>query len=192
MENNTANEEVINMLTLQCLTNNDKFKSSKTYVDMDKAHRKQWRKEVKFYKHRILDETKKFLKNSKEGANEDDIMKEAFRIYALKLITYFKMQDTVETMQDHYEGLSGLEGILEDELDEVENKEEILEKANNLMSNIKKIPVTLDSFVIKSKINKNKEHDNIPKKKEIDLKDQKFKKKGIRKKKQLEENITSN
>ena len=189
------NEDVINILTLQCLTNNDKLKTSKTYVDMDKSHRKQFRKEVKFYKHRILDETKKFLKNSKDGANTDDVMKEAFHVYASKLIKYFKMQDTVETMQDNYEGLSGLESILEnkeDELYKLENKEEVLEKANNLMSNIKKIPVTLDSFVIKSKINKKEEDDNIPKKKEIDLKDPKFKKKGIRKKKQLEENITSN
>lgn len=202
--NYSSNINKINFLTLQTMTNNqtlDKYKNSKTYLDLEKNERKQWRKELKFYKHRILDETKKFLKNSKDkdGACDDEVTYEAFKAYSIKMINYFKKIDTIDIIQDDYLCLNTLEKELGEENKEDDtrelNKEEIIEKANILISNTKTIPVNLDKFVIKRKIKNNEQQqaeDNIPKKKEINLDDPKLKKKGIRKKKLEEENITTN
>ena len=115
----------------------------------------------------------------------------------LSLISYFKKTDTIDTFQDNYIGLDTLEkALINSEEDNINtknydisenNKEESLDEANKLMANIKKVPVNLDNFVIKKK-NKNNNEEVIPIKKEVNLKDPKFKKKGVQKKiKQQEE-----
>lgn len=198
--NININDNKFDLLTLEYLTNDsiyNKIKNTNTFLNITKEEKRKWKKELKFYRHRILDYTKKFIKNKGECDNEDDTLNQAFYIYVSRLILYFKKIDMIDTLQDDYLGINKLENVLNNDNEETkieedntsfEKNEEVIEKANEIMKNVKKIPVNLDSFVIKTK---NKSKEQVPIKKEINLQDPKFKKKGIQTKIK-EENIISN
>lgn len=188
-DNSSNKVEQLDRFTLEYLLNSslyNKIKQSNAYLQISHNERRQYKKELKFYRHRILDLTKKFIKNKgRIDEFEDDSMNEAFKVYSSILISYFKKTDTIDTFQDNYIGLDTLEKALtnsEEDNNITNNKENNIDEADKLMANIKKVPVNLDSFVIKKKNKNNNNQEVIPIKKEVDLTDPKFKKKGVQKK----------
>jgi len=198
----TKTEEELDRFTLEYLITNslyDKIKNSNAYLRLNDVENKKYKKELKFYRHRILDLTKKFIKNKGQlDEFEDESMNEAFKSYSLKMISHFKKTDTIDSFQNNdYIGIEALENILNNNEDEIENKVNLndddekeinLDKANKIMANIKKVPVNLDNFVIKKK-NKTNTEEIMPIKKELNLNDPKFKKKGVIQKKNIQEEI---
>lgn len=198
-DNSSNKVEQLDRFTLEYLLNSslyNKIKQSNAYLQISHNERRQYKKELKFYRHRILDLTKKFIKNKgRIDEFEDDSMNEAFKVYSSILISYFKKTDTIDTFQDNYIGLDTLEKALTNSEEDnnnyttnndnnniTNNKENNIDEADKLMANIKKVPVNLDSFVIKKKNKHNNNQEVIPIKKEVDLTDPKFKKKGVQKK----------
>lgn len=138
----------------------------------------------KFYKKRIINETKKMLRNEFETPG----LKEIFNKYVISLVDYFKIVDKSDILKERYDDPSGnnnpddsnktLDDMLDDILDISSNDfltspDQLLYKTTN---EAKK--VTLDNFVVKHSIPKEKI--NFPEQKEIDLKEPSLKTKGIK------------
>ena len=151
----------------------------------------------KFYKKRIVNETKKMLKDE----FDNDVIKEIFNKYILSLINHFKIVDTNELLQKEF--LDGSNNVFsypyidistnvdnkyicindinveEDSNDDTDisncNPNELLFKQNDC-----KI-LTMDSFVTKKSKQKEKKV-NYPLMKNINLREPDLKMKGIQKK----------
>ena len=130
-------------------------------------------KELMFYRKRVLQQTKELLR--KKDINVD--INNSFNNYLKKSIEYFKFIDKKELIQQEY---NNLEKEKEKKIDISFN----IENSNEMM--FKKVIVkndkTLDDFVMKKNIKK-KTKITIPNIKKYDITDEKFKDKGVRKKK---------
>ena len=174
----------IDLITLECLTNPgfyDKYNLKKNNPNkISKADRK-------FYKKRIINETKKMLRND----FDTPALKEIFNEYVISLVDYFKIVDKRDILQEDYKNnppqdKEYYDNVLDEILDISDNN---LNNLNNLISpdqllfktanETKKI--TLDNFVVKH--NPLKENIIYPEQKEINLKESSLKTKGIKPKK---------
>jgi hypothetical protein len=191
--------DVVNYITLETMSNNDSYNKYLKRNKMD--HDAVLKREKKFYRKRIIALTKDILFNnvnnvpnptpnaSGELANPplqvetpkiDDIIISAFNTYARLCISHFKFKDTMDTIQGEYKDMN-IEN--KDNVSEDGNQEESMSnninEANKLCmkQNDKKI-LTLDNFVIKTSAPKKEMI--LPKTKNVNLKDPKFKKKDIK------------
>lgn len=173
----------IDLITLEYFTSPQyyhKYQGKHTEIKDSKVSKS----DRKFYKKRIINETKKMLRNEFETPG----LKEIFNKYLISLVDYFKIVDKGDILKQHYEDPSGnnnenemnktLDDMLNDILDISSNDfltspDELLYKTTN---EAKK--VTLDNFVVKHSIPKEKI--NFPEQKEIDLKEPSLKTKGIK------------
>ena len=171
----------IDLITLECLTNPgfyDKYNLKKNNPNkISKADRK-------FYKKRIINETKKMLRND----FDTPALKEIFNEYVISLVDYFKIVDKRDIIQEDYKNnppqdKEYYDNVLDEILDISDNN---LNNLNNLISpnellfnnanETKKI--TLDNFVVKH--NPPKENIIYPEQKEINLKEPSLKTKGLK------------
>lgn len=171
----------IDLITLECLTNPgfyDKYNLKKNNPNkISKADRK-------FYKKRIINETKKMLRND----FDTPALKEIFNEYVISLVDYFKIVDKRDILQEDYKNnppqdKEYYDNVLDEILDISDNN---LNNLNNLISpnellfnnanETKKI--TLDNFVVKH--NPPKENIIYPEQKEINLKEPSLKTKGLK------------
>jgi hypothetical protein len=149
--------------------NYDKFKNLK----MPEVKKQQIR-EKKFYKKRINNLTRQFMKFQEN--DYPDFLVKAFENYIRSSIEYFKMVDHSDSLQNEYIGLQSLE-------EEEEEEENVIitpyqEEIKSLFMNKPTTNTLLDTFVTIKK----EENDismNIPQQKEINLSDPKFMVKGI-------------
>ena len=138
----------------------------------------------KFYKKRIINETKKMLRND----FDTPALKEIFNEYVISLVDYFKIVDKRDILQEDYKNnppqdKEYYDNVLDEILDISDNN---LNNLNNLISpdqllfktanETKKI--TLDNFVVKH--NPPKENIIYPEQKEINLKEPSLKTKGLK------------
>jgi hypothetical protein len=153
--------------------NYDKFKNLKI-----PEIKKQQIREKKFYKKRINNLTRQFMKFEK---NEyPDFLVKAFENYIYSSIEYFKMIDRSDSLQNEYIGLHSLEEVFQDEEDE-ENiiiNNPYQEEIKSLFMNKPVTNTLLDTFITIKKEEKSVPI-NIPQQKEINLSDPKFMVKGI-------------
>ena len=171
---------------------------------------KQYKNDIKFYKKRILDLTKRLFRNGEEQIQDTHVNK-CFNSYVKSCVTYLKFLDKSDIIQKRYE--------LENELDNGESKditktvgfindtikmddytshnsdnshnenitqtiESKFENCDHLFSrpeDVKKI--TLDNYIIKT--NEQSKTIFLPKKEEINIKTKEHKRKGIAKKKNI-------
>jgi len=189
----------INRITLEYLTNKEhKFKilnpnQISNNLTINNLNDK------KFYRRRILDLTKGMLLNNYPDELLSDV-KYSFNLYIKTCISYFKIKDETDIIQEDYE-------INTSNFDEIE----LIEEINNICldSNISDTPEEANKLMMKSInhnklslnqfIKKTKNVENItfsPQLKEINLKDPILKHKGIIKKnninKSYKENETQN
>ena len=187
--------DVVNYITLETMSNNDSYNKYLKRNKMD--HDAVLKREKKFYRKRIIALTKDILFNNinantttnqqpplelsqSEVPKVDDIIISAFNTYARLCISHFKFKDTMDTIQGEYKDMNieNKNNAGEDD-DQEESMSNNINEANKLCmkQNDKKI-LTLDNFVIKTSAPK--KEIMLPKTKNVNLKDPKFKKKDIK------------
>jgi hypothetical protein len=150
-------------------------------------HESALKKEKRFYRKRIISMTKDILFNNlcsnnsnNNSSNLDEVILNAFNTYAKVCISYFKFKDTMDTIQGEYTninldaGLDAGAGVgADDDITDIND-------ANKLfMRQMEKKVLTLDNYVIKT--SPPQDEMVIPKTKDFNLKDPKYKKKDIKK-----------
>jgi hypothetical protein len=183
-------EAFVNQVTLDCLLNKQQYEK---YVKKN-ISKKMDRKEIQFYRKRIINLTKTFLytNNDVDGLLPD--VKYAFDNYIKACIHSFKVSDNNDIIQSEFDSINVIDPTLENENEENEKneneeenkKEETNNEINTLFarSTIKIINPTLDNFIT-IRNTKVKEEVILPKQKDINLTDENLKNKGISKKKNI-------
>jgi len=155
----------LNLIDLQYLTNPfemNKLTRSKQIEIVSKT-------DLEFYKKRIFQLTKNMLR----GEKTDTKVTKAFENYALTCIEHFKFVDKMEIIQKDYAGMKQPTG---------QNKKFNLDNTNNLIikQNKPHRPKITDHIKVKS--TRVVKPIVIPKKRHFNLKDPKFRDKGLKKK----------
>ena len=185
MSNNTLSDKKVSDIDLEYLINKDLYGKSidskmQPHITINN------KKDKKFYKKRIYDLTKQLLSNEQPPTLFPDV-RNTFDNYIKTCISYFKIIDTSDIIQEDYDDLlgsisnaTGLDNI--DNIDNINNIDEV----NKLMMRSIKImePNALEKLV-KRTITKKEIEPIIPQQKDINLKDPVLKNKGIRKKKNI-------
>jgi hypothetical protein len=161
----------IDLLTLEYFSNN-------SFIDKVNKPSQVNRFEKKFYRRRIVNETKKMLKNE----FDNDELKTIFNQYIFSLIQHFKIIDTHELFQN-YNNISDSESVKDKDIS-LNQINESIDIVNQMMIKpIETKSLTLDNFIIKHKKEKEINNDFFPEKKEINLNCPELKNKGIKNKK---------
>ena len=185
-------EAFVNQVTLDCLLNKqqyEKYINKKISKSLDK-------KEINFYKKRILNLTKEFL-STEEYVDMLPEVKYAFDNYVKACVHSFKVLDNNDIIQSEYCEMNKINKIEENTKETevtITSEEETESKktqdetdANFARSTIKIINPSLDNFItIKS--SQIKEDIIMPKQKDINLNDASLKNKGICKRKNIANN----
>jgi hypothetical protein len=155
-----------------------------------------FKKDLKFYRKRIISITKDLFKNE----IKDVALNGAFNMYMKACISHLKFEDQSETIQKCYVCMgivagSGGGGAAEQEQDKhcICNSNAFeLNKANELCFKPKEVKkLTLDTYVIKKSSSQKKEPVVFPQQFKFNPKDPSFKYKGLKKKKK-EKRTTDN
>lgn len=170
---------LIDKITLDYFTNKSQYNS--ILEKQTDFNSKQFLKEKRFYRKRILNTTRELFANEIDNIE----LKNLFNNYVKSIINYLKFIDKKDILQQEYSTLTldEKEKKVSFEKTNEEKKEEYDEANNyiinqNLISNVS----TLDNYIIKTN-NDQKKEEILPLKKIINLKDPELKKKGIKKKK---------
>ena len=195
--------DIVNYITLEMMSNNDSYTK---YLKRNKLdHDAVLKKEKKFYRKRIIALTKDILFNN-VNANAlvvvpceststttlivqpdipkvDDVIISAFNTFARLCISHFKFKDTMDTIQYEYKDMNQEQcpggDLHEDDGDGDQDMSNNINEANKLcMKQTDKKILTLDNYVIKTSAPKKEMI--LPKTKNVNLKDPKFKKKDIK------------
>ena len=147
-----------NQITLEYLMNPElynKYKKGKVEIDNELSN------DIEFYKERILNETNKMI-----NGDIDIVLTEVFENYCRELINNFKFQDKRDLYQEEYCDISNNINKNIDNNKDDDNYNELL---------VKKKPLTMKKF-----INIKDTHKVfLPQEKEVNLRDNKYKTKGI-------------
>ena len=146
------------------LNERDKKKSEKMVDD----------EEIEFYRKRIFQLTKELLRNKNINPDVDN----SFRNYANVCINYFKFEDAKEVYQKEYENIKIVKKGPDISFNEID--------INKIMMKNEKPPEpkTIKDFLnVKSTYKEKRRKIPIPKRKKVDLKNEKFRTKGIESKK---------
>lgn len=187
--NNTYNInkiDDINYITLEIMANSDTYNKYLKKNNLD--HDAVLKSEKKFYRKRITAMAKDILNNNINNNSDspiDDIIINAFNNFARLCISHFKFKDTMDNIQGDYtdvgiENKSNTTIINDEKIDEVQDNTNTINEANKLfMKQVDKKVITMDNFIIKTTPPQNEII--VPKTKEFNLKDPKYKKKDIKK-----------
>jgi len=209
---NTAMNIVMNeidSITLNYFANKSQYDSilKRTESGSDK----QYKNDIKFYKKRILDLTKRLFRSDEEKIDDIHVNK-CFATYVKSCVNYLKFMDKSDIIQQKYETETDIyttddpSSLYKNNLEEMnhdnsnhdnsnhdnsnhDNSNQQLnsggiKKCDHLFSRVEDVKkVTLDNFVIKS--NESSNQKILPKKEEINIKTKEHKRKGIAKKKNI-------
>ena len=176
----------INYLTLEIMANSDTY--NKYLKKNNLEHDTVLKGDKRFYRKRITAMAKDILNNNVNNNNDspiNDVIVNAFNTFARLCISHFKFKDTMDNIQGDYKdmvlvdnsgGVSGVVGV-----SGVYNLEGwSMDEANKLfMKQVDKKVITMDNFVTKT--SPPQDEMVIPKTKDLNLKDPKYKKKDIKK-----------
>ena len=179
--NTNANKiDSINYLTLEIMANSDTY--NKYLKKNNLEHDNVLKGDKRFYRKRIAAMAKDILNNNVNNNSDspiNDVIVNAFNTFARLCISHFKFKDTMDNIQGDYKdmvlvdnsgGLSGVDNLEGWSMDE----------ANKLfMKQVDKKVITMDNFVTKT--SPPQDEMVIPKTKDLNLKDPKYKKKDIKK-----------
>ena len=185
MNNSTNDEDYINKITLQYLMNNASYDKLKN----KKADNKININDLNFYKKRILNTTKEFIKieidlsyNSIYREQKYNTLRNILLDYMYNLISHFKHEDIKDIIQEHI-------GHESNNIDKLLNNAEINDISDNLYENadqclVKKKIVKYDWEKLgKVNVPNNNANIIIPQITEYNLQTQELKMKGVKKKK---------
>ena len=199
---NTAMNIVMNeidSITLNYFANKSQYDSilKRTESGSDK----QYKNDIKFYKKRILDLTKRLFRSDEEKIDDIHVNK-CFATYVKSCVNYLKFMDKSDIIQQKYETETDIyttddrSSLYKNNLEEMNHDNSNHDNSNqqlnssgikncdHLFSRVEDVKkVTLDNFVIKS--NESSNQKILPKKEEINIKTKEHKRKGIAKKKNI-------
>tara|TARA_B100001093_G_C26825083_1_gene1013630 strand:+ start:359 stop:880 length:522 start_codon:yes stop_codon:yes gene_type:complete len=164
------NQEYINNITLEYLLNPvlyEKINNEKDKCDNIILN------DIKFYKKRLCQLTKNMCKG--EYTNEN--LKSVFLNYASTMIYYLKQLDEKDILQSDYNNLHSELSPIKEESSDVS----LCQNIDNLMMNLSNSDNNLDNFIKRVNIKENEKI--IPHKRVADIRDPKFKNKGVKNKK---------
>lgn len=185
MSNNTLSDNKVSDIDLEYLINKDLYGKSidskmQPHITINN------KKDKKFYKKRIYDLTKQLLSNEQPPTLFPDV-RNTFDNYIKTCISYFKIIDTSDIIQEDYDDLLGsisnATGV--DNIDNIDNIANIDEVNKLMMRSIKIMEPNALEKLVKRTITKKEIEPIIPQQKDINLKDPILKNKGIRKKKNI-------
>jgi hypothetical protein len=177
------NIDSVNYITLETMANSDTYNKylKKNNLDLDTV----LKSEKKFYRKRILAMVKDILYNNLDNNSDcpvNDVVINAFNTFARLCVSHFKFKDTMDNIQGDYKGMNVLDkssASTGEQLGE-ENEGWSIDDANKLcMKQIDKKVITMDNFVTKT--SPPQDEMILPKTKELNLKDPKYKRKDIKK-----------
>ena len=180
----------INYITLETMANSDTYNKYLKRNNLD--HTSVLKSEKRFYRKRINAMAKDILNNNINNNNDspiNDVIINAFNTFVRLCISHFKFKDTIDNIQGDYKDMvSGsrvnlLDSIYNmdnmDNMDNIEDSRNSMNEANKLfMKQVDKKVVTMDNFVIKT--SPPQDEMILPKTKDLNLKDPKYKKKDIK------------
>lgn len=147
------------------------------------VNKKKERDDFKFYRKRIHALSKELLK----GKYPNESIKKAHKIFIKHIINYFKVTDRADLLQEEH--INRLETIPEVECEEQLPMDASIEEANQCIMRTSVQPVaTMDQFVNIRKVKI--EQPDPPRRKNINIKTEEHKKKGIKKKKRSKKDKT--
>lgn len=185
MSNNTLSDNKVSDIDLEYLINKDLYGKSidskmQPHITINN------KKDKRFYKKRIYDLTKQLLSNEQPPTLFPDV-RNTFDNYIKTCISYFKIIDTSDIIQEDYDDLLGSisndTGV--DNVAGVDNIDNIDEVNKLMMRSIKIMEPNALEKLVKRTITKKEIEPIIPQQKDINLKDPILKNKGIRKKKNI-------
>ena len=150
----------------------EKYKKQKQTLDDE-----GYKKDKKFYKKRVIQMTKNLYNNNIEEYNVPLLeIKNSFHKYIYECIQILKLIDKNDSIQEEYSDLSSnsIGNTIDTSFNVIENDSIIFNKPST-----HKIE---DCFPITIKKTKKKSDIKLPVQKELNLKDPKFKTKGVKKK----------
>ena len=174
---NNENKQ-FNNLTLKYFSNKSYTNSINTCIN-NTTNTKGNLKEIKFYRKRIMDFTKKMLRDEIDLNNINSNIKLSYYDYVNTLIENFKINDKNDLIQEEFNN-----NIYDDKNTNTDNiKNDIneldLENINNIILKKSKSISTIDDFVLKK--NNKKEIQIYPQEKKINLKSKDLRVKGLKK-----------
>ena len=170
----------INYITLEIMANSDTY--NKYLKRNNLEHDTVLKGDKRFYRKRIAAMAKDILNNNVNNNSDspiNDVIINAFNTFARLCISHFKFKDTMDNIQGDYKDMvlvdtcGGASGV-----DTIEGWS--MDEANKLfMKQVDKKVITMDNFVTKT--SPPQDEMIIPKTKDLNLKDPKYKKKDIKK-----------
>ena len=167
----------INYITLETMANSDTYNKYLKRNNLD--HDTVLKSEKKFYRKRISAMVKDILYNNLNNNNDapiNDIIINSFNAFSRLCISHFKFKDTMDNIQGDYKDMV----LVETTTTESTVDDWSIDDANKLfMKQVDKKVITMDNFVTKT--SPPQDEMLLPKTKELNLKDPKYKKKDIKK-----------
>jgi hypothetical protein len=176
----------INYITLETMANSDTYNKYLKRNNLD--HTSVLKSEKRFYRKRINAMAKDILNNNINNNSDspiNDVIINAFNTFARLCISHFKFKDTIDNIQGDYKDMVSGSNVnlcngLDNMEDNMEDSKNSMDEANKLfMKQVDKKVVTMDNFVIKT--SPPQDEMILPKTKDLNLKDPKYKKKDIKK-----------
>ena len=170
----------INYITLEIMANSDTY--NKYLKRNNLEHDTVLKGDKRFYRKRIAAMAKDILNNNVNNNSDspiNDVIINAFNTFARLCISHFKFKDTMDNIQGDYKDMVLVDtcGVASG-VDTTEGWS--MDEANKLfMKQIDKKVITMDNFVTKT--SPPQDEMIIPKTKDLNLKDPKYKKKDIKK-----------
>ena len=173
---NRNNIDSINYITLETMANSDTYNKYLKKNNLD--HDTVLKSEKKFYRKRISAMVKDILYNNLNNNSDcpvNDVIINAFNTFARLCVSHFKFKDTMDNIQGDYKGM-----VLADTPGQDTMEGWSIDEANKLfMKQVDKKVITMDNFVTKT--SPPQDEMILPKTKELNLKDPKYKRKDIKK-----------
>jgi hypothetical protein len=171
----------INYITLEIMAKSDTY--NKYLKRNNLEHDTVLKGDKRFYRKRIAAMAKDILNNNVNNNSDspiNDVIINAFNTFARLCISHFKFKDTMDNIQGDYKDMV----IVDTSTGEASSVDTIegwsMDEANKLfMKQIDKKVITMDNFVTKT--SPPQDEMIIPKTKDLNLKDPKYKKKDIKK-----------
>jgi len=181
MNTNMNKIDNINYITLEIMANSDTY--NKYLKRNNLEHDTVLKGDKRFYRKRIAAMAKDILNNNVNNNSDspiNDVIINAFNTFARLCISHFKFKDTMDNIQGDYKDMV----IVDTSTGEASSVDTIegwsMDEANKLfMKQIDKKVITMDNFVTKT--SPPQDEMIIPKTKDLNLKDPKYKKKDIKK-----------
>jgi len=146
------------------------------------------KKDIHFYRKRVIQLTKDLLSPDENVQELFPDIKYAFDIYVKNCVEYFKTLDKSDILQEDYKNIDTEINIVAEDTPDIQDVPDDTTKQINklIMKKTKDERCTLDKFIKRTIIKLDEPF--IPVQKEINLKDPVLRIKGIRKKKNIDNN----